>query len=240
MRKQVIEVCLSPALFPYYHQQGQIVVVIDIFRATSVICTALANGALSVKPVSEVEEALSYRSKGYLLAGERHRKKIDGFDFGNSPEEFKSKMVAGKHIAFTTTNGTQAIQMANTSEKMIAASFLNIGAVSNYLPSQNKPVLLLCAGWKNKFCWEDTLFAGLLARPLIESKRFIVESDAMEFVLSVSENQMDLKSFLLEKSPQFKEAMPLLVNDVDYCLSMNLMNLVPELVNGSFIKSEFS
>lgn len=65
------------------------VVVIDTLRATSVITTALYNGAKEIIPVSEVEEAIelvkSLDKTTYLLGGERNSTKIEGFDLSNSP-----------------------------------------------------------------------------------------------------------------------------------------------------------
>src|SRR5215213_1857342 len=109
--KNNIEVCPSPRLFDLYDSAGSIVVVIDILRATSSICVALEHGAERIVPVAGVEEAKSYREKGFVIAAERNGEMIEGFDFGNSPFSFMGENVKGKSIAFSTTNGTQAINV---------------------------------------------------------------------------------------------------------------------------------
>ncbi|GIV27700.1 MAG: hypothetical protein KatS3mg027_1514 [Bacteroidia bacterium] len=69
-----INIILTPAEFEFYnvhHQSNNIIVIIDIFRATSTIVTALANGARSVIPVPTIEIAKQYKANGYLVAGEK-------------------------------------------------------------------------------------------------------------------------------------------------------------------------
>ena len=83
-----IDVCFSPKLFPFYALDDQIIVITDIFRATTSICTSFHNGAKGVKTVSSVEEAMQLKEKGYPVAAERNVKKCDFADFGNSPIDF--------------------------------------------------------------------------------------------------------------------------------------------------------
>ena len=155
-------VCLTPALLPLFNVEDYIVVVIDIFRATSSICYGIENGAEAIIPVSQVEECAAYREKGldYLLAAERDGSVVDGFDFGNSLFSYTKEKVAGKTIVLTTTNGTHALHLSRSAKKIVIGSFLNLSALSNWINTQNENVLLVCAGWKNNFNLEDTLFAG--------------------------------------------------------------------------------
>src|SRR5690606_41390524 len=108
MTLRSVNVCLSPALLPYYDLDDTTAVVIDIFRASSSMCYGLANGARAIIPVAEIDECLAYRGKGYLLAAERNGEVADGVDFGNSPFSYTPEKVAGKTVVLTTTNGTRA------------------------------------------------------------------------------------------------------------------------------------
>src|ERR1044071_9238338 len=81
----LIDACFSPVLYPVYRDDNSIVVIIDILRATSAICTAFQYGAEKIIPVSTLEEARTYREKGYLTGAERDAIIVEGFDFGNSP-----------------------------------------------------------------------------------------------------------------------------------------------------------
>ena len=96
MEKRKLETCFSPALFEADCHTDSIVVIIDVLRASSAICNAFANGAASIIPVAEIEEAKMYKSKGYLVAAERDGFILDFADFGNSPFNFTKEKVEGR------------------------------------------------------------------------------------------------------------------------------------------------
>ena len=83
-----IDVCFSPALYPVYHNPEAIVVVVDVFRATTTMAAAFKNGVRSIRPVATVEEAQEYKAKGWLVRAERNVKRCEFADFGNSPFDY--------------------------------------------------------------------------------------------------------------------------------------------------------
>lgn len=133
-----VEVCFSPNVYPLFHKDDAIVVVIDVLRATSAITTAFYNGVAQMIPVATVEEALEYKKKGFIVAAERNGEVVPGFDLGNSPFGYMSKKVAGKTIAITTTNGTQAIKAAEKAKRILIGSFLNLDVMIDYLRAEKK------------------------------------------------------------------------------------------------------
>ena len=163
----------------------RIAVVIDVLRATSVMTTALDNGARSVLPVTTIEEAETVFKTSdpacTLKGGERHALKIDGFDFGNSPLEYKRPLVAGKDIIITTTNGTNAIRNVQKAEMMVLACLRNASAVVGFLIGKNKDVVIVCSGTEGKFSMDDGLCAGMLLHLLKEKTP--VERDDLGFLL---------------------------------------------------------
>ena len=165
---------------------GKIAVVIDVLRATSVITTALSNGARSVIPLTTVEEAESRfaasDAASTLKGGERNSVKIEGFDLANSPLEYKKSLVAGKDIVFTTTNGTQALQGVKGADEVIVSCFRNQAAVADHLLKVQKDVVLVCAGTHGQFSLDDGLCAGRLVKLL--SKQTQVETDDLSLLLS--------------------------------------------------------
>src|SRR5687768_13350920 len=163
---RTIDVCLSPDLMHLYPVEDASVVVVDILRATSCMTTAFAHGIESIKTFSGLAECLELRNEQYLTAGERDGKKVEGFDLGNSPFEYMNGSVRGRKIAFTTTNGTQAIAKASSAKDIIIGSFLNLSAVVAYLRKTPNNVLIVCSGWKGKVNLEDTVFAGALVENL--------------------------------------------------------------------------
>ena len=114
MEKHKIEVCYSPALFPFYENPDAVVVVTDILRASSAIVAAFMNGVERIIPVGTLEEAKSYKERGFMVAAERDGIVRDFADFGNSPYNFTPERVKGKQIVYSTTNGTNAIQLASS------------------------------------------------------------------------------------------------------------------------------
>ncbi len=124
-----IEVILSPSLFKYKTTvDDYMVVVVDVLRATTAFCAAFDSGVKSVIPVSGLDELREYKNKGCLVAAERNGKKVDFADFGNSPSVFSETDLTGNDLAYSTTNGTQAIEIAKKSEKICAAAFVNLDA----------------------------------------------------------------------------------------------------------------
>lgn len=176
-----IEVCLSPKLFPeILTKENFIVVLVDILRATTTICTAFENGVQAIIPVATIEEAKQLKNQGFLVASEQDGRKLDFADFGNSAFSFTRDRVEGKTLVYCTTNGTRALEMAKHSEQIVIGAFININALTQWLIEKEKNVVILCSGWKNKFCLEDTLFAGALADRLLESGKFITNCDSTQ------------------------------------------------------------
>ena len=230
-----IEVCLTPALLHLYDVTESIVVVIDILRATSSIVYGIANGADAIIPVANVEDCLKYSEQGYLLAAERNGEVVDGYDFGNSPFSYTPEKVKGKTIVLTTTNGTKALHMAReTAYQVVLGSFLNLQALCDWLKIQNRSVLLLCAGWKDAFNLEDTLFAGAVVTDLRKDfDHFDDASIAAEDLYLLAKS--DLRSYLHKSSHSHRLAALNIEEDVVFCLERNICRAIPVLVGDSLI-----
>jgi 2-phosphosulfolactate phosphatase len=228
---KTIDVCLSPELMHLYDVQDKTVVVVDILRATSCMCTAFAHGIKSITPFAKLEDCLAMKGKDYLTAGERDGKKVEGFDLGNSPFEYMDEKLKGKKIAFTTTNGTQAIARSTGAREVIIGSFLNLSAVTQYLLKGDNNVLVVCAGWKGKVNLEDTLFAGAVIDILGDH----IEPDcdaplAAQHLYRLAKN--DLNGFL-ENSSHVKRLAKLNIHkDIQFCLTLNQYEALPILRNG--------
>jgi len=233
--KNTIEVCFSPHSFPLYPHEDSIVVVIDVLRATSSICAALHSGVERILPVASVLEARNYQSKGFLCAAERQAQKVEGFDLGNSPSEYRDPKLKGKIIVFTTTNGTQAIRAAREAYRIVVGSFVNLTVLCEWLSHQHKNIILLCAGWKDFFNLEDTLCAGAIAHTLDKTNLFETNYDSTLAAKTLYETaKKDLIGFM-ENSSHFKRLEKLnLADDVKYCLTLDLAPVVP-IMEGNYI-----
>lgn len=235
--KLTIETCLTPTLLPLYNIENRIAVIIDIFRATSSICYGIENGAEAIIPVAQVEECAAYREKGldYLLAAERNGEVVSGFDFGNSPFSYTTEKVAGKTIVLTTTNGTHALHLSRAAKKIVIGSFLNLTALCGWLKSRQENILLVCAGWKNNFNLEDTLFAGAIVDQLKASNYKLDDpSIAANDLFQLAKNDLNL---YLQKTAHSERLKKLgIEEDIRFCLQTDLTTAIPVLEGEKLVK----
>lgn len=234
-----LEVAFSPALFGGCDLDNAIVVVIDVLRATSAICTALESGVKKVLPVSTIEEALEYQKKGYLVGAERDGEQIPGFDFGNSPYSYKNDELKGKTVVLTTTNGTKAINMAKEADMVVVGAFTNISALSTWLEEQDKNVVFLCSGWKGRFNLEDSLFAGAVIDRLSNNYKYAELSDsalASKYLFHTAD--ADPYKFLRNSSHRKRMHKLNLKKDVKYCLTLDQTKIIPVLKGNELIRLE--
>ncbi len=238
--KREIEVCFSPALYSYYHKKDAVVVVVDVLRATSAICTAFMNGARHIIPVGSAAEARAYKAKGYLVAAERDGLVLDFADFGNSPYNFTPERVSRHNIVYSTTNGTRAIHMAAESHAVAIGSYLNISALVEWLVQQNRDVVVLCAGWKNKFSLEDALFAGALSQALIDHGTFRTICDSVAVALDLWQlAAADPYEYVLKAAQKKRLAKNGLDDVIEFCHILDQTNIVPVLEKDKLVGKVF-
>ena len=154
-------------------QADGLAVIIDVFRAFSLECWLYAMGAREIRPVGEVEKALAWRERDpdCVLIGERGGRKLDGFDFGNSPSTVDPEAVRGKRIIHTTSSGTQGVTNAVHAEEILTGSFLNARAVAEYIRRKNPgKVSLVCMGKGGVEPAEEDELCGLYLKSLLEGQ----------------------------------------------------------------------
>ena len=235
--KPTLNTVLSPRLLDIYDVQNAIVVVIDVFRATSTIATALYNGAARVIPVDSVDQCIAIgQQTGGITAGERDGKVIEGLSYGNSPAEYPRSFIEGKTLVLTTTNGTKLLHMAlkNGASEVVTGSFPNISALCGHLVAEKKNVILGCSAWKDKFNLEDTLFAGAVIERIKEHFTIHCDSSLMaEDMYKLHKN--DMFSFIRKTTHWHRLAAYGLESDLEYCVSPDLANVLPRYQNGDLV-----
>jgi len=193
-------------------------VIIDVFRAFSTACYAFGGGIKCIFPVGDLNVAYQMKQKNpdYILVGERNEQKPEGFDFGNSPSQLLKGELAGKTMVHTTSSGTQGIANATNATEIITGSFVNAGAIINYIRKQ-KPaaVSLVCMGYSCQYPTdEDTLLAVYIKNEL--------EGIPNDFKAMVEKIRTgDGARFF---APEKQEWAP--AEDFDLCLSLNRFNFV--------------
>ncbi|MFZ4413125.1 MAG: 2-phosphosulfolactate phosphatase [Bacteroidales bacterium] len=232
-----IEVCFTPKLYSeIITKEKFVVVMVDILRASTSICAAFANGVEAIIPVSTLEEAKAYKAKDYLVASEREGLVLDFADFGNSAFNFMTEEVKAKTIVYSTTNGTQAIELAKNAQGLVIGSFSNITAITQWLSLQKTNVVILCAGWKNKFNLEDTIFAGALTEQLLKFQDFKMDCDAAEAALDLWNLAKSNPLAYIQKAAHRSRLKKLNLDDVlEFTFQLDTANVVPMLKEGVLI-----
>ncbi|MDR4989284.1 MAG: 2-phosphosulfolactate phosphatase [Bacteroidales bacterium] len=234
-----IQVCFSPLLWPLFRQDDTLVIITDIFRASTAICAAFHNEVSAVIPVETISESEAYKKKGFICAGERDGKTLDCADFGNSPFNFLDPGLKGETIVMNTTNGTRAIKRATEGNNVvIVGAFSNLDAVINYALRQHKNIIIFCAGWKDRFCTEDSLFAGAVVTELIERGQGAFHTMCDAAIASAelwNIARHDLLSFI-EKTAHRHRLRKLGLDDViPYCLELNTTSCLPIVKNDRLV-----
>jgi 2-phosphosulfolactate phosphatase len=232
-----VEVCFTPGEYDYFKSEYEIVVVIDVLRATSAICAAFDNGIKSIIPVATIEEALEYKNKGFLVGAERKGQIVEGFDFGNSPYSYMNEEFRGKEVVLSTTNGTKALDIAKDAETVVVGSLINLDALCKWLEAQNKNVLCLCSGWQDKFNLEDTICAGAICEYLLDTGNFQSDEDSSIAAKYLYKSAKDNYFGYLKSSSHRRRLKNLNLNeDIKYCLTPNQTDVIPILRNGKLVK----
>jgi len=237
--RQPLHTALSPALLHLYDLSHAIVVIVDVLRATSTIATALYNGAKCVIPVDSVAKCIELgRQIDGITAGERDGMIAEGLEHGNSPFEYSREFIGGKTLVLTTTNGTKLLHIAldRGAGQIITGSFPNLTAVSTYLLSQNQPVVLACAAWKDRVNIEDLLFAGAVIHQVKDNFRINCDSSQIAETLYL-DAQSDLFEFMKNKNASHYHRLNGygLEKDIRYCLTPDLAPVLPLYENGKLI-----
>jgi 2-phosphosulfolactate phosphatase len=225
-------------------------VVFDVFRATSSMVTALANGAEAILPVGEIAEALAIKQENpkVLLAGERDGVRIRAaltggidFDLGNSPREFTKEKVTGRTIVMTTTNGTRALRSCAHAKTVLAGSFLNLRATAALVSRASaENLLLICSGTYEQSAYEDVLGAGALCDLLWMT---IEPSGVSDSAKMARQLQADAKNNLLAAASQSRNGLrlsgiPDLRDDVAFCVQRDLFHFAAALNREGMIKKQ--
>jgi 2-phosphosulfolactate phosphatase len=200
-------------------------VVIDVFRAFSLAAYAFAGGVEKIIPVGNLEDAWKLRQlhPDWLLAGERDEVMVKGFDFGNSPFQIKSADLAGKTLIHTTSAGTQGIVNAVQADEILTGSFVNAGAVTEYIRQQGpENVSLVCMGYSARYEVEEDNFCAEYIRNSLEGRN----TDFSEMVRIIRKTS-GARFFDTDRQHITPKA------DFDLCLDLNRFDFVIRAVKNN-------
>ena len=215
--------------------KGKTVVVIDVLRATSVISTALSNGAKEVITTTSIDAAIKLKDDMSLLGGERKALKIDGFDLSNSPLEYSRDIVEGKKIILTTTNGTVAINKSKSADNIYIGCMLNGKAVAKRIAGENKDTVIVCAGTYGKFSLDDFICAGKIIYETLNLNNVQLDDFSTAALCAYKDHKNDTLSYV-KLASHYKYLLSIgLECDIKYCFKEDMIKYVPQYNNGKII-----
>lgn len=215
---------------------NSISLVIDTFRATTVLITALYNGAKYIIPVEEIEEALLLKdiNPDIVIGGERKALKILGFDLDNSPLSYRKDIIEGKVVVITTTNGTRALKAALKSKRIFPIALINAKYTIEYLikhvlnSHHTTKLAIICAGNEKRLTLEDIITGGYIVKILKENlhEDLILDDFSILAEDTYLKHKDNIKDFL-SGARHYKN---LIENgfekDISYCLNIDSINCV--------------
>lgn len=238
MNASSIELSLTPALYEWRTlRSNHTTVAVDILRATTSVCAAFAAGAEEVVPLDTLEGLIPYQQRGFLSAAERGGKKVDSAQCGNSPTEYLTMDLHGKHIAFSTTNGTVSILRGSDADRTFVGAFANLSVLSDHLIAHPQDLVILCSGWKNDFSVEDTLFAGALCQRLLASGTYTTHNDAVLMAVNLWRlAAADPYGYCLQNASHVRRLFAFggnAIDDVAFAFRPDTCPVLPQLMDGT-------
>lgn len=242
MGRLLVRVGLSARDAAKASKRGDVIIVVDVLRCSSTIISLLDKGVEAIFIAESLRGARELRKKlgDAILAGERGGLKPKGFDFGNSPLEFPRERVKGGKVVLTTTSGTKAISSSRGSKWVFVGAFLNAGFVSKAAlkkaEEEGAGISIIASGRKGEFSLEDFLCCGLIASELSSRGEVRLDDAAKAALLAWREARANL-SEVIKSGDHAKRLMELgFKNDVEFCVSVNSMGIVPYYRDGAVRK----
>lgn len=227
-----IEVSLSPVLYPFrIISAPHVTVAIDLLRATTAVCAAFQAGCKAIVPLDTLDGIDRYRSLGFAIAAERNGAKVGNAEYGNSPTEYLRHDMSGVKLAYSTTNGTISILCSADATLSLVGAFANLSVLTSRLRLEGLDTVLLCSGWKNDFCLEDTLVAGAI----IERLSDVAEpcGDAANMALAMWQLAKETPYAYCQKATHVHRLQRMgAAADIEFAFHQDTCPIVPELKEG--------
>ena len=212
-------------------------IAVDVLRATTTMATVLAAGGEAIQVFSDLDTlqlvSADWDADKRLRAGERGGAKVEGFDLGNSPLDCTEKLVKGRRLFISTTNGTRALQRVQTASAVLAAAFVNRAAAVNYLlAKQPETVWIVGSGWEGTYSLEDTACAGAIAHSVLQQANIPLEelagNDEVVGAIALYEQWKNRLVELFHQASHGKRLLRLSCReDLEYCAQVDILDVLP-------------
>lgn len=196
-------------------------VIIDVFRAFTVEAYCFSMGVEKIIPVGDAKIAYQLKEKNpeYILVGERHGRKLPGFDCGNSPSEIVKLDLEGKTIIHTTSAGTQGIVNATSADEIIGGSLVCAKAIAKYIKQKNiEEISLVCMGLDALSQTEEDNLCAHYIKTLLLDEKINIEKEIKNLM-----HTSGAKFFDKSQNDVFPEA------DFHFCVEYDKFNFLVKL-----------
>lgn len=219
------------------------VIVVDVLRSSTSIIWAIKNGATKVIPANEpgVATALSVNLgvNECVLAGERGGKQLQGFALGNTPQDYTARMVWGKNVIISTTNGTSAINAVQDARHILIGGMINRTSVARRALSYGLDIIILCAGTDGEDSADDFLAAGAIAEAIAQAASEPLKASDMTLVCSLLYNDWKEGRADISVTKHYSRLVKLGMGaDIEFCLRRDMTTVVPECRSGAIINPD--
>lgn len=228
------DVVFLPSHLTPRHIEDRVVIVLDVFRATTTMAAALQAGVQEIFIYPDIESVMAAKKqmRGALACGEQNCLKPEGFDLGNSPGDFGEEHI-GKTLLMCTTNGTKAILAARGAARILTGAMVNGRAAAKKALETGKDVTLLCAGTNGEMALEDIIGAGMILSFLGQPERNDAAVLSQEFFWSI---RNDLMRVLRSSAGAQNIIRANLAKDIDFAARINIFTAVGEVKEGDPIR----
>ncbi|MEG1548745.1 MAG: 2-phosphosulfolactate phosphatase [Clostridia bacterium] len=232
-----LETCSTIQKLPRSGLLERTVIVVDVLRASSSIIWAIKNGAAKVIPALEPGTATALSMKlgthECVLAGERGGRKMPGFALGNSPEEFIPRVVWGKNVIISTTNGTAAINAVQNAKHVLIGGMINRTSVAKRALEYGDDIIILCAGTDGMDSADDLCAAGSIIDAISRYADVPITPSDMTLICSLLYADWKEGVADLSTTHHYSHLVSLgMGSDVEFCLRQDMTTVVPEYLNG--------
>ena len=131
----------------------------------------------------------------------------------------------------STTNGTRALNLCSKADKVIVASVLNGQAVAKYLENEEKEIVFVNSGTNGEFSSDDFMCAGYIISEICKNKEAEL-TDIAKTAKYVYESSEGIEEFIKDAKHYNILKNLGLEEDLKYCSTKNLIDLVFEFKNG--------
>jgi len=208
-------------------------ILVDVFRSSSTIITALTNGATAVIPFTNIRKAIrvyTANKQKTVLAGERYGITPPGFHYNISPSDMTHDNISGKTILYSSTNLTRILGKLRKKSVLVIGGVINAKAAADYVSNLGRDTAIIACGTKEGPTIEDLAGAGAIASYMKDANLSDEALAAVGLYNSTGWQELVKRGRIAKRLANLG-----FEQDMEFCLSPNLSSVVPGLIGNRIV-----